>query len=59
MKASVTKFETLVCTALALSVVTTFAALLNALADPDGEVRHHAGEALRLAGPAAQPVLPM
>ena len=25
MKASVTKFETLVCTALALSVVTTFA----------------------------------
>jgi hypothetical protein len=31
MKASVTKFETLVCTALAVSVVTTFAALLNAM----------------------------
>jgi hypothetical protein len=31
MKASVNKFETLVCTALALSVVTTFAALLNAM----------------------------
>ena len=31
MKTTVTKFETLVCTALALSVVTTFAALLNAM----------------------------
>ncbi len=34
-------------------------ALLNALADPDGDVRHHAGEALRAAGPAVKPVLPM
>jgi hypothetical protein len=31
MKSHVTKFEALVCTALALSVVTTFAALLNAM----------------------------
>lgn len=31
MKSRVTKFESLVCTALALSVVTTFAALLNAI----------------------------
>jgi hypothetical protein len=31
MKAFAVKFETLVCTALALSVVATFAALLNAM----------------------------
>ena len=31
MERSYLKFETLVCTALALSVVTTFAALLNAM----------------------------
>lgn len=34
-------------------------ALLNALADADGEVRHHAGEGLRSAGPAAGKVMPM